>query len=261
MSEGYRTRCLLIAFLNYWRLHRVCIDWVICGCPPLIREQCFVSDKTYDLLCSVAEGEPAVGIFEELIKLLSNFFVVRVPTILHLVVGTCGALRECFLLLNNRLLLTSLVSWCWITLLLWYVSLRGITWFWEKADSRTLILHFNYLGILLENFWSLTVHPVLIIRIFGALLIISIRYGAADLFEHLLRRRLTVGETACLAAAPWWFASRSVFITHATLREESQRTAFEACEGIQKVPLLLFGPLSNKLWRSTHHMLIDINYI
>jgi hypothetical protein len=27
------------------------------------------------------------------------------------------------------------------------------------------------------------------------------------------------------------------------------------------VPLLLFGPLSNKLWRSTHHMLIDINYI
>lgn len=75
-----------------------------------MREQCFVSDKTYNLLCSVGEGEPTVGVFEELIKLLSNFFVVRVPALLHLVVGTCGALREGFLLLNNRLLLTSLVS-------------------------------------------------------------------------------------------------------------------------------------------------------
>jgi hypothetical protein len=77
-----------------------------------MREQCFVSDKTYDLLGSVAEGQSAVGVFQEQIQLLCNFFMVLVPGLLHLVVGTSGALRESFLLLNNSLLLTSLVSLC-----------------------------------------------------------------------------------------------------------------------------------------------------
>ena len=56
-------------------------------------KQCFVSNKTYDFLGSIAEGEPAVGIFEELIELLRNFLVVGVAGLLHLVVGTCRALR------------------------------------------------------------------------------------------------------------------------------------------------------------------------
>lgn len=41
-----------------------------------MREQCFVSDKTYDLLGSVAEGQSAVGVFQEQIQLLSNIFMV-----------------------------------------------------------------------------------------------------------------------------------------------------------------------------------------